>query len=121
MGPSGSWDGNVRTSALGHKTLRCRHQSEICASVRFGARPLSEGDAVETSEVRRDDVDGVVTVTFTRDAKMNAVTPAMFDVLAEAVRDLGDQDDLRVLVIAAEGRYFTSGLDYASLRTNVGE
>jgi enoyl-CoA hydratase len=76
---------------------------------------------VSTDDARRDDVDGVVTVTFTRDAKMNAVTPEMFDVLSNAVRDLGDQDDLRVLVITAEGRYFTSGLDYASLRPNVGE
>jgi enoyl-CoA hydratase len=76
---------------------------------------------VSTSEARRDDVDGVVTVTFTRDEKMNAVTPAMFEVLAEALRDLGDRDDLRVLVITGEGRYFTSGLDFASLRTNVGE
>jgi enoyl-CoA hydratase/carnithine racemase len=52
--------------------------------------------------------ESVVTVTFTRDAKMNAVTPEMFDVLSEAVRDLGDRDDPRVLVITAEGRYFTS-------------
>src|SRR5438093_7237230 len=76
---------------------------------------------VDTSEARRDDVDGVVTVTFARDAKMNAVTPEMFEVLADALRDLGDRDDLRVIVIAAEGRYFTSGLDDASLRPNVGE
>ena len=74
-----------------------------------------------TSDARRDDVEGVVTVTFTRDEKMNAVTPGMFEVLAEALRDLGDRDDLRVLVITGEGRYFTSGLDFASLRTNVGE
>ena len=60
-------------------------------------------------------------MTFTRDEKMNAVTPEMFEVLADAVRDLGDRDDLRVLVITGEGRYFTSGLDFASLRTNVGE
>ena len=73
------------------------------------------------SDVRRDDVEGVVTVTFTHDEKMNAVTPGMFEVLAEALRDLGDRDDLRVLVITGEGRYFTSGLDFASLRTNVGE
>ena len=65
------------------------------------------------SDARRDDVEGVVTVTFTRDEKMNAVTPGMFEVLAEALRDLGDRDDLRVLVITGEGRYFTSGLDFA--------
>jgi enoyl-CoA hydratase len=74
-----------------------------------------------TDEVRRQDVDGIVTVTFTRDQKRNAVTAGMFAVLAGALRDLADRDDLRVLVITAEGRYFTSGLDYVGLRTNVGE
>jgi enoyl-CoA hydratase/carnithine racemase len=74
-----------------------------------------------STEARREDDGGVVTVTLTRDEKMNAMTPEMFDVIEDAVRDLGDRDDLRVLVIAGEGRYFTSGLDFASLRTNVGE
>lgn len=76
---------------------------------------------MSTSDARREDVEGVVTVTFTRDEKMNAVTPGMFEVLSDALRDLGDRDDLRVLVITGEGRYLTSGLDFASLRTNVGE
>lgn len=76
---------------------------------------------MSTSDARREDVEGVVTVTFTRDAKMNAVTPEMFEMVSDAVRDLGDRDDLRVLVITGEGRYFTSGLDFASLRPNVGE
>jgi enoyl-CoA hydratase/carnithine racemase len=82
---------------------------------------MSTTDPVATDEARREEVDGVLTVTFTRDAKRNAVTPAMFDVLYGAVRDLGDRDDLRVLVITGEGRFFTSGLDFASLRLNVGE
>jgi enoyl-CoA hydratase/carnithine racemase len=73
------------------------------------------------TDVRREDVHGVVTVTFTRDAKRNAVSPEMFAMVEGAVRDLGDRDDLRVLVITAEGRYFTSGLDYASLHLNIGE
>lgn len=74
-----------------------------------------------TDEARRDDADGIITVTFTRDGKRNAVTPAMWEVLYGAVKDLGDDDAQRVLVITAEGRFFTSGLDFASLRTNVGE
>ena len=73
------------------------------------------------TDVRRDDDGGVITVTLTRDEKMNAMTPVMFEVIEEALRDLGDRDDQRVLVITGEGRYFTSGLDFASLRTNVGE
>ena len=32
-----------------------------------------------TDEIRRDDHDGVVTLTFTRDDKMNAMTPATVD------------------------------------------
>ena len=53
----------------------------------------------------------MLTVTFTRDEKLNAVSPAMIDGLRAAVDDLGDRDDLKVLVIAAEGRYFTAGID----------
>jgi enoyl-CoA hydratase/carnithine racemase len=74
-----------------------------------------------TDDARRQDVDGVITVTFTRDSKRNAVSTAMFDVLKDAVRDLGDDDAQRVLVITGEGRYFTSGIDYENLRPDIGK
>lgn len=74
-----------------------------------------------TSHARRDDAGGVITVTFTRDDKLNAVSPQMFGVLAEAVGDLAEHDDARVLVIAAEGRYFTAGIDLTGVRGNLGE
>jgi enoyl-CoA hydratase/carnithine racemase len=64
-----------------------------------------------TSNIRRTETDDVVTVTFTRDDKLNAVDDDMLDVLRGAVNDLGDRRDLRVLVISAEGRYFTAGID----------
>jgi enoyl-CoA hydratase/carnithine racemase len=73
-----------------------------------------------TDEIRRDEQEGVVTLTLTRDDKMNAMTTAMFEIIGTAVRDLGDRDDLRVLVITAEGRFFTSGLDMSALRPDVG-
>jgi enoyl-CoA hydratase/carnithine racemase len=66
-------------------------------------------------QVRRTDADGVITVTFTRDDKLNAVSPAMLDTLRRAVGDLGDDPAARVLLIAAEGRHFTSGMDIATL------
>lgn len=72
------------------------------------------------ADFRREEDGGVLTLTFTRDEKLNAVTDAMLDAIAGAVRDLGDRDDLRVLVITGEGRYFTSGLDINSLRGDVG-
>jgi enoyl-CoA hydratase/carnithine racemase len=66
---------------------------------------------VEPTTFRRSEDNGVLTFTLDRDAKLNAVSPAMIDGLRAAVDDLGDRDDLKVLVIAAEGRYFTAGID----------
>lgn len=70
---------------------------------------------------RRDDQDGIISVTFTRPEKRNAVSRAMFTMIKDAVVDLRDNDDFRVLVIQAEGDYFTGGKDVADLKTNVGE
>jgi enoyl-CoA hydratase/carnithine racemase len=65
----------------------------------------------EPTLFRRSEDNGVLTFTLTRDAKLNAVSPVMIEGLRAAVDDLGDRDDLKVLVIAAEGRYFTAGID----------
>jgi enoyl-CoA hydratase len=73
-----------------------------------------------TEEVRREDADGVITITFTRDKKLNAVTPGMLAAVREAAADLADDDAQRVLVITGEGRYFTSGLDIRSMRADLG-
>jgi enoyl-CoA hydratase len=63
------------------------------------------------------EADGILTVTFRREAKLNAITPAMTAQLWEAVRLLSVRDDLRCLVITGTGRYFTAGMD---LSTQVG-
>lgn len=64
-----------------------------------------------TSSARRVDDAGIVTVTLTRDEKLNAVDDGMIDELRRAVGDLGDREQLRVMVVGAEGRYFTAGID----------
>lgn len=69
---------------------------------------------------RREDVDGIITVTFTRPEKRNAINNPMFEVLEEAIRDLREIDENRVLVIAAEGEYFTGGQDISTLNPTVG-
>ena len=69
-------------------------------------------------QIRRDDTDGVLTLTFTRDHKLNAVTDEMLDVMREAVGDLGDDESTRALVITAEGRYFTAGRDIGQMGTH---
>jgi enoyl-CoA hydratase/carnithine racemase len=60
---------------------------------------------------RREDRDGIAVVTLDRQAKRNALTIAMRDVIFQAVDDLRDRDDLRVLLIRAEGAFFTAGID----------
>ncbi len=62
--------------------------------------------------------DGIITVTFTRPEKLNAISVEMRNVLWEATRALAGRDDLRVLVITGMGRYFTAGVDIG--RTGVG-
>jgi enoyl-CoA hydratase/carnithine racemase len=55
--------------------------------------------------------DGIITVTFDRDNKLNAIDSSMTAVLWEAATALGDRDDLRCMVITGKGRYFTAGMD----------
>lgn len=62
---------------------------------------------------RVEEADGVLTVTFDRQGKLNAISPAMTATLADAVRALRERADLRVLVIQAVGKYFTAGYDIA--------
>ena len=66
--------------------------------------------------IRRSEEAGVLTLTLTRDAKLNAVSPEMRTVIEKAVTDFGDDPKQRVLVFAAEGRYFTAGMDIARMK-----
>lgn len=65
-------------------------------------------DAPHATLTRRD---GVLTVTFDRQDKLNAISPQMAGMLRNAVRTLASDEDLRVLVIRAVGPYFTAGID----------
>jgi enoyl-CoA hydratase len=76
---------------------------------------MTERAGLGNEDIRRDERDGILTLTFTRDRKLNAVTEGMLDTLRAAVADLRDRGDLRVLVITAEGRYFTAGADLTAL------
>jgi enoyl-CoA hydratase/carnithine racemase len=60
---------------------------------------------------RTDEQDGVLTLTFTRPDKLNAITPEMTQGLWEAVEGLADDDAVHALVITGEGRFFTAGID----------
>jgi enoyl-CoA hydratase len=57
---------------------------------------------------------GVVTVTFDRQNKHNAIDEEMSAALWKATTALADRDDLRCMVITGTGPYFTAGLDLTS-------
>lgn len=56
----------------------------------------------------------VLEATLTRPEKHNAIDLDMAEGLLAAVRRFGDDDSLRVLLIRAEGRYFSAGADINS-------
>ncbi|MEZ4279694.1 MAG: enoyl-CoA hydratase/isomerase family protein [Myxococcota bacterium] len=73
-----------------------------------------------TQDARREDSGGIITITFTRDAKLNAVTLPMLELLEQAGHDLANDDRHRVLLITAEGRYFTAGVDISTMDPDMG-
>jgi enoyl-CoA hydratase/carnithine racemase len=58
---------------------------------------------------------GLLTLTLRRPEKLNAITLGMRDVMAEGLARFAGRDDLRVLLVRAEGRYFSAGMDIAAM------
>jgi enoyl-CoA hydratase/carnithine racemase len=63
---------------------------------------------------RLTEADGIATVTIDRQAKRNAISPQVTELLWEAANQLADRDDLRCLVITGVGPYFTAGMDLSA-------
>ncbi|UVO50423.1 crotonase/enoyl-CoA hydratase family protein [Sphingomonas sp. SUN019] len=59
--------------------------------------------------------DGIADVRLIRADKMNALDPAMFAGIVDAIDRLGGMKDVRVAVLSGEGRAFCAGLDMASM------
>jgi enoyl-CoA hydratase/carnithine racemase len=58
-----------------------------------------------------DERDGILEVTFNRPDKLNALNDEMIRAFGEATARFGERPDLRVMLIRAVGRYFTSGVE----------
>lgn len=69
----------------------------------------------DTPHTRREENEGVLVLTLDRPAKGNAISHEIFDALATAVADMARRDDLRVMLIRAEGRFFSTGVDLATM------
>ena len=59
--------------------------------------------------------DGVADVRLNRAEKMNALDPAMFGGIEQALAELREMKGLRAVVLSGEGRAFCAGLDMASM------
>jgi enoyl-CoA hydratase/3-hydroxyacyl-CoA dehydrogenase len=56
-------------------------------------------------------------VTLNRPEKLNAITPEMMDDFADALRDVSEDDSVRVVVVRGEGRAFCCGFDLSVFRS----
>ena len=63
------------------------------------------------NEILSGTVDGVLTLTFNRPEKQNAITRTMYTALADAVNEAAGDFSIRVLIFAAQGKHFTAGND----------
>lgn len=69
-------------------------------------------------EIERDR--GVATLWLANPAKRNAMGPAFWSELPLAMAELGGDDGVRAIVIAARGPHFTTGLDLSSMAGTLG-
>ena len=74
--------------------------------------PSSEEPKLETIRLERP-AEGVAVATLDRPGRLNAMTMVMFAELEQLALDLGEQDDLRVLIVTGAGTAFCAGYDLA--------
>lgn len=67
------------------------------------------------SPVLTETAGGVMTITLNRPEKMNAITRAMLDDLAAALRKADKNDEVGVVVLTGAGRAFSAGVDLKEL------
>lgn len=67
--------------------------------------------------LRRDDENGVVTLTLNRPARFNLLTREMLHALQENLDSLARDETARVVVLAAAGKGFCAGHDLAEIQT----
>lgn len=61
---------------------------------------------------------GICTIRFNRPAKKNAITSAMYQALADAIRDAEADASVRVILIAGQPEIFTAGNDLEDFLKN---
>ena len=73
---------------------------------------------VETALVLREDRDGVARLTLNRPGQYNALSEQMIAALQAELERLRDDEAIRVIVLAANGKAFCAGHDLKQMRAN---
>ena len=66
----------------------------------------------------RDDNEGITTLTLNRPAQYNALSGEMLGELQRALDDINQDDSVRVVIIAANGKAFCPGHDLKEMRAS---
>ncbi len=66
----------------------------------------------------RDDRDGITTLTLNRPAQYNALSSDMLDALQTALDDINEDESIRVVILAANGKAFCPGHDLKEMRSS---
>jgi len=65
--------------------------------------------------------DGILTITFNRPAKKNAITAVMYQAMADALRDGEADNDVRVILFTGQESIFTAGNDLEDFMKNASQ
>ena len=76
----------------------------------------STPDPVLEPVLRREDGDGIATLTMNRPAQMNLLTAEMLNALESSFKEISQNKDIRVVVLAAAGKGFCAGHDLKEIR-----
>ena len=66
--------------------------------------------------IRRDDRDGIATVTLASPGTLNALSTQMLMALSETMAAIAADDTIRVVILAAEGKAFSAGHDLKEMQ-----
>jgi len=69
----------------------------------------------ETSPVRYEERDAIAIITLDRPAKLNTLTEAMVQGVADGIDSATASRDVRAIILRGEGRVFTAGYDLAAM------
>ena len=78
------------------------------------------GSSTEAALVLRHDSGGIATLTLNRAAQFNVLSEQMMSALQAALQAIANDDAVRVVVLAAEGRAFCAGHDLKQMRATPG-